>query len=108
MFDDPQKKLHWMEEELLSEEEAQETDDLMRRVDELLEDEEEEDFSPKIRRRRNPAMDASRTVYGDEAFDEDAAVFPEPKKKGIGGLVLLAILETAAIVAIARWWMQWL
>ncbi len=108
MFDDPRKKLHWMEEELLSEEEDKEADDLMDRVDALLADEEEEEFSPRIRRRQNPAMDVSRTVYGDEGFDEDAAVPPEPKKKGIGGLVLLAILETAAIVAIARWWLQWL
>ncbi len=108
MFDDPREKLKWMEEALLETEEPQE-DDLMRRVDALLNEDAPQEFPPQVRRpRRNPAMDTFRTVTPGEGFDEAAAVRPPAKQKGIGGLVLLAILETAAIAAVARWWLQWL
>ncbi len=108
MFDDPRNRLQWMEQALLEEEEEEEyeeeRDDLMQRVDELLE-EDAEAFSPTVRRGR-PAPEFSQGFRPD--FDEDAALQPPAKKKGIGGLILLAILETAAIAAIARWWLQWI
>lgn len=84
MFDDPGKNLRQMQEELLSEE-----------FDEF-----EDEYEPP---------DYGRTVYEEEEYDADAAIYvEEPKKKGIGGLLLLAILEVAAILAIVGWWLQWL
>ena len=139
MFDDPRKNLHWMEQELLAEEEPEQPDEiydtfsgefqepygqydddaLMDLVDELIEEEAPEppvrNFANGYGRRRNPAVDFSRTVYADEEFDESAAVLVgEPpkkkakKKKGIKGLVLLAFLEILGILAIIGWWLQWL
>ena len=53
-----------------------------------------------------------RSVYEEEEYeqlDEDAAVFDDDyKEKGIGGLVFLAILEIIGILAVVRWWIQWL
>ena len=139
MFDDPRKNLHWMEQELLAEEEPEQPDEiydtfggefqepygqydddaLMDLVDELIEEEAPEppvrNFANGYGRRRNPAVDFSRTVYVDEEFDESAAVLVgEPpkkkakKKKGIKGLVFLAFLEILGILAIIGWWLQWL
>ena len=154
MFDDPRKNLHWMEQELLAEEEPEQPDEiydtfggefqepygqydddaLMDLVDELIEEEAPEppvrNFANGYGRRRNPAVDFSRTVYADEEFDESAAVLVgEPpkkkeyntyvknckkkkkkakKKKGIKGLVFLAFLEILGILAIIGWWLQWL
>lgn len=139
MFDDPRKNLHWMEQELLAEEDPEQPDEiydtfsgefqepygqydddaLMDLVDELIEEEAPEppvrNFANGYGRRRNPAVDFSRTVYADEEFDESAAVLVgEPpkkkakKKKGIKGLVFLAFLEILGILAIIGWWLQWL
>ena len=53
-----------------------------------------------------------KPVYEEEEYeelDEDAAVFDEEyEEKGIGGLVFLAILEIIGILAVVRWWIQWL
>ena len=139
MFDDPRKNLHWMEQELLAEEEPEQPDEiydtfggefqepygqydddaLMDLVDELIEEEAPEppvrNFANGYGRRRNPAVDYSRTVYADHQFDDSAAVLVgEPpkkkakKKKGIKGLVFLAFLEILGILAIIGWWLQWL
>ena len=120
MFDDPNRELQWLEEALLAEEyEAfYEEEDVFgedpEEYDEdaaLLEEAKEliGDKPRKKVRRRNPAMEFSRTAYADEAFDEKAAVAPlKRKKKGIGGLTFLALLEIAGILAIAWWWIQWL
>ena len=96
MFDKPRDKLDWMEDELLDEE-----------LEEILygEDEEEEMETPR-RRSRRPA-DFGRAVYEDEDDDEDRYMLL-PKRKGIKGLVFLAVLETIAILAILGWWLQWL
>ena len=57
---------------------------------------------------KNPAVDFNRTVFSDEEFDEKNAVLVEEQPKGIGGLLLLAILEVLGILAIVGWWIQWL
>lgn len=131
MFDDPKRELQWLEEELLAAEEEelgqqeQEEDeddfaewddggdaDWLEEVEELLTQQ-----TPATRKRaggrggkpENPAVDFGRTVYDDEEMDEDAAVFDDtPKPKGIGGLVVLAILEVIGILGIALWWLRWL
>lgn len=122
MFDDPNKQLKWMEAELLAAEmpeepeyedvSGEEDDDLMQRVDALI-----NETPPQ---RYNPATDFSRMVYADEEPVENrskktragkaaaaAAEIPQKNTK-IKGLVFLALLETAGILAIIGWWIQWL
>ena len=98
--DERSDSLKWLEEALLEEEEQELTQDA---------DEFEEEFAPSEvfprKRRQNSAVAHSRTFYDDEVFDESAAVEDtEPRRKGIGGLLVLALLELAGIVAIAAWW----
>ena len=98
--DERADSLKWLEEALL-EEEAQE---LPEEDEAFEEDFAPSEFSPR-KRRQNSAVAHSRTFYDDEVFDENAAVEDtEPRRKGIGGLLLLALLELAGIVAIAAWW----
>lgn len=108
MFDNPKDDLQRLE-QALREEEAQElapdAEDLD--LDAILEEFGSEE-QPK-RKRKNPAANFHRTVYDDEVFDEDAAVPDyDPKPKGIGGLLVLAILELAGIVTVALLWAKWL
>ena len=98
--DERADSLKWLEEALL-EEEAQE---LSEEADEFEEEFSASEVSPR-KRRQNSAVAHSRTFYDDEVFDENAAVEDtEPRRKGIGGLLLLALLELIGIVAIAAWW----
>ena len=85
MFDNPKKELERLEQQLLAAEEdvdaesAEEFDELF--CDEIYEDSEEE-----------------------YVMDEDRYV--PPKKKGIQGLLIIACLEIAAIIALALWWLE--
>lgn len=88
MFDNPRQKLDWLEEELLDDE-----------LEEILYGEEDADA-------RSPA-EFHRAVYADEDDDEERYVLL-PKRKGIKGLVFLAVLEVLGILAILGWWLQWL
>lgn len=105
MFDDPGKELKWLEDALLEpddlppEEQEDELD-----LEALLE---ERPAATRRPTRRPAARDFSRTVY-DEPVD-DSALVPDndPKPKGIGGLVVLAFLELAGIVAVTLWWVKW-
>lgn len=128
MFDDPKKELRRMEQELLAAEYEKdseemepefgagfefEEEDWLREAKALIGEEEEIPIRNHANgygtRPRNHAVDFERTVYDDEEMDEKKAVFTdEPKPKGIGGLVLLALLEVLGIVAIVWWWIQWL
>ncbi len=93
MFDDPRKELRRLE-NALQEEQTDELD-----LEALL----EEEPAPA----RRPVRDFSRSVY-DEPEDDDALVPDnDPKPKGIGALVVLALLELAGIVAIPAWWGTW-
>lgn len=109
MFDNPKDELQRLEEALLEEEERElppQEDELD--LDAILAEFGDEE-PPRQRKRRNPAADFHRTVYDDETFNEDAAVPDnDPKPKGIGGLLVLAILELAGIVGVALWWAKWL
>lgn len=138
MFDDPKKELQRLEEALLEEEEEERQEEQQTSEDDYLdqkvidealygadqkwlddlnqileesEPEEEEKEEPRpVRRRKNPAVDYGKAVYEDEGeLDEDQAVFDdEPKPKGIGCLLIVAILELLGILAIAGWWVKWL
>lgn len=108
-YDDVRANLHRLEEELLEEEEQYDE------YDDDYEEDGDEDWDgydedlDYCRVPQNRARDFGRMAYEDEGFDENSAVFIDPpRKKGILGYLILAILETMAIVAIVRWWLQWL
>ena len=101
MFDDPRKNLRRMEDALLDEE-----------LEEILygEEEDDEEYAESYRQpriRKGKRQDFHRAVYEDEDDDEDRYMLL-PKKKGIKGLVFLAVLELIAILAVLGWWLQWL
>jgi len=92
MFDDPGKELKRLEKALREEDPAEQTEE----TDEL-------DLEALLEE-RPAARDFSRTMY-DEPMDENAMVPDnDPKPRGIGGLVALAVL---AGIAAALWWTKW-
>lgn len=126
MFDDPREDLHWLQEELLAEEQEagfdqdmppQEDPELvwLHQVRSLLGPEDPPPQAPP--RRPTRASRAARqappahfqTYEPGQEWDEGAAVFDDdPPPKGIGGLVVLAVLELLGILAVAGWWLKWL
>lgn len=84
---DSGESLRWLEEALLEEEDGSEADY-----------EEEYEEEPEV---PSPGYFRSR-----QEFDENAAVRPRQNRK-VGKLLLLLLLEIAAIAAIVRWWIQW-
>ena len=119
MFDDPKNTLRRMEEELRAAEYEEETEPEYEEDDWLADAKaligEDEDIPIRNHangygtRPMNYAMYDPREVY-DEELDDDAVLYAqEPrKKKGIGGLVLLALLEVLGILAVLWWWARWL
>ena len=118
-FDDPGKSLRHMEDELLEDEDQAAWEE--------WEEDQEEDFADSdedipIRPRRhsgpvNYAVDFDRTVYDDEESDSayyaedyraDRKAAKKKRKKGVGGLILLALAELAGIAGVIWWWIQWL
>ena len=134
MFDDPKKELRRLQDELLAAEAEEEwVDDDLEGIEELLEDygeeaeesyeayfeENYEDEYEEFRRPpvyRNYANGYGRRGAEPEEDDEDAALYTDvftekpakPKEKGVRGLVILACLETLAILAVVGWWIAWL
>ena len=106
MFDDPNHDLQWLEDALL-EDEARELP--KEPEEEASEEEIVPQKHPRRKKRHTAAEDLPRTVFDDEElYDSTAVLDTEPKPKGIGGLVILAILEIAGIAAVALWWAKWL
>ena len=121
MDKDLHDRLQWLEEELLEADlpEGDQNFDL----DDILNEfsQEEQPAAPA----RNRAVEFDRMAFGDETFDESTAVRvtrkkekatrsepkkgvkDEPKKKGIKGLVVLAILEVVAILVVLLRWALW-
>lgn len=128
MFDDPKKELRRLQAELLAEEEpADDLDD----IGELLEGYEEEgyedcfeeDYEEEYGQFQRPSeyrnfangygqamtealmaeeADADRVLYRD-----DYRKAKRKRRKGVRGLIVLAILEMAAIVLLVGWWLMW-
>ena len=121
MDKDLHDRLQWLEEELKEADlpEGDQNFDL----DDILNEfsQEEQPTTPA----RNRAVEFDRMAFGDETFDESTAVRvtrkkekttrsepkkgikDEPKKKGIKGLVVLAILEVVAILVVLLRWALW-
>ena len=109
MFDNPRSELDWLEDELLDEELEEilygsgEDDE---EYDEYDEDDAEAEYAQAKPRSRRREKKRRRTVYPDE--DDEERYMLLPKRKGIKGLVFLAVLELIGILAIIGWWLQWL
>lgn len=119
MFDNPRSELDWLEDELLDEEleeilygsgeddeEYDEYDDGEYGNEEYDEDDAEAEYAQAKPRSRRREKKRRRTVYPDE--DDEERYMLLPKRKGIKGLVFLAVLELIGILAIIGWWLQWL
>ena len=129
MFDDPREDLGWLQKQLLEAEQAEapyypETEDWdeedpeqlwLDEVEALLgpeesQQEEQASMNASKRKKKSRPTAAQRAQQArEEPWDESAAVFDDKAPpKGIGGLVLLAILEVLGILAVVGWWLKWL
>ncbi len=132
MFKDTEKELKRLEEELLAAEEMdQEEEDLEEVYDEDYEEDfdEEYDAAPQeqvsnswtdetqvfecIPQYRSAAENHNRAaggaVYNADKVDRDLEDFSEevrkPKRSGVTGLLITALLLTAGILAVVAWWL---
>jgi len=96
MFDDPRKKLDWLNQELLDEEEEYE---------DWEEEEEDDELGPGY----NYAVDFGRTVFDDEEYSEEISKQGKtPRKKQNRDLRYLLFVEVLGILAVIGWWLRWL
>ena len=108
MFDDPNKELNRLQEELLSGDELDGLGDLLKDYEPtVLEDREEKPKPAKSHKHPVVARDTAAEAMSDMLLDEDDDYRPEPprKEKGVGGLIALCVLETVAIVGLLTWWL---
>ena len=96
MFDDPQKELKQLEEQLLENE--MEEDAFEQFYHEIF-----EEFGPG--NEEDPRAVAPKSKTGAYK-DTPRAVAPKKKKKGVRGLVLLICVELLGIACVALWWLQ--
>ncbi len=114
MFDDPQKELRRLERQLLAEEEPEDDwEDDLDEAHRLLGDAEPEEDLPEEFPLRNYANGYGRGVRNRDRGDVDleeysSQVYEPPGKKGIGGLLLLLLLEIIGILAVVVYWILFL
>ncbi len=108
MFDDPKKNLRRLEQQLweerISGKDPEEDWDLP---------DEEEAEDPEAPPIRNYANGYGRSVRNRDRGDVDleqysSQVYEPPKKKGLGGLLLLLLLEMIGILAVVAYWKLYL
>ncbi len=62
-----------------------------------------------VQAQRQAAADTGSHIYNadntDEDLDDYAQQVQEPKRKGVAGLVVTAVLLTAAILGVVIWWL---
>ena len=115
MFDDPKKKLQWLEEQLLAAELGEE--------DEPIDDEEEkldgeefdrlyDDIYDEFGREEPYEMDdelqsmLSRSAGYEEEYEMDEERYvPAPKKRGFGRLVIFALALPLTIIGLVLWYL---
>ena len=75
--------------------------------DALLEEDDEEDaFEEEETEVPSPGFFRAQRAASRQEFNENAAVRPRQNRK-VGKLLLLFLIEIAAIAEIVRWWIQW-
>ena len=98
MFDDPQKELKRLEEELLKDEKTD--DEFERFYQEIY-----EEFGP-LEEEQIPEAAPGRAVASrlDTYADTPRAVAPKKKDKSIRNLAIVVCLECLGIAAVVLWW----
>ena len=97
MDKDLRDRLYWLQEELTEEDREP-----------FFEIDEEPEFLPPPRRRKPSRAEKQERRTLDELHPMEERSAPVVKKKGIKGLVFLAILEIIGILLVMGWWLQWL
>ena len=100
MFDNPQKELKRLEEELLKDE--VQVDDFEQFYQEIY-----EEFGP-VEEEQTPKAAPVRPVAAprhDTYADTPRAVAPRKKSKAIRNLTVLVCLESLGIAAVVLWWL---
>ena len=118
MIADPKKELQELEDQLLAAEINHETAELNNEEFEELYDKILEEFGPREQHDGAPVSDppirnfangygkavpAQPLPAGDEILEDDEPAAP---KKGVKGLVFVAVLEILAIAALAAYWLM--
>ena len=106
MFDDPKKDLEYLQEQLLREEEWFQRELESAKV--MIGDAPRKNTKKPQPQRTNPAPKAPvrnyANGYGEKTPAADKRETAKPRK-GIGGLVALAVVETLGIVGVVAYWM---
>jgi hypothetical protein len=107
VFDDPKKELEALQAQIEAQEDwfEKELDSAKRMIGDVPRAAQPTSAAAGIPARRSPAPAPVRTV---QVRQEPAPVQPEPRKKGIRGLVILAVLELLGIAGIAAYWLLYL
>ena len=128
LFDDPKKELRRLEEQLLAEEEDnREEDELEELLEEYSEDadleelfeesyqEESDAYGPQYRNFANDYGRAMTEALWEEEQDSDRVVYSDDyeapkkkKKKGIGEVIFLVLLDFVLIGILWWGWQQWM
>ena len=122
MFDNPKKELERLEQQLLAVSDPDpEEDEFDELLEEFYDDAEDEDIdddelsallngprSTDFDDRRAAQKFSSRSAgFDDEEYEmERDRYVPVPKKKRVGGLVFVSILELALTIGLILWWAQ--
>lgn len=112
MFDNPRKELERLERELLAAEEEPPLEETYEDPDDALEEMKaflaEEDWEES---RREPLY----RRYSTEPEEDIPACTEKPspapvkrKRKRNGGLIVILLIETAALLGVIAWWLRWL
>lgn len=109
MFKDAKEELKRLEEALLEEEEDQQADEdveaLLDQAKEMLEQTSDE---TQVFRWQPEELQRSGRMYNSDRTDEDLQQFSEQvrggEKKSLTGLIIIAAILAAGIVAVVIWW----
>ncbi len=112
MFDDPRKELERLERELLAAEEEPPLEETYEDPEEALEEMKaflaEEDWEES---RREPLYRRYSTEPEEDTPSRPEKSSPVPaerKRKRNGGLILILLIETVALLGVIAWWLRWL
>ena len=128
LFDDPKKELRRLQEQLLAEEEEYQEEEVLEELleeyseeadlEELFEGDYEESPEAYAPRYRNFANDYGRAMteaLWEEEQDAERVVYSDDyeapkkkKKKGIGEVILLILLDIVLIGILLWGWQQWM
>lgn len=114
MFDNPRKELERLERELLAAEEEPPLEETYEDPEDALEEMKaflaEEDWEES---RREPLYRRYSPEPEEDAFPCPEKPSPVPaerkrKRKRNGGLIVILLIETVALLGVIAWWLRWL